>query len=120
MKMNRREFFPTAYLAAMGGAKLAAGKVPAPDASRSFQFDLKTRRYSATGPVGLKNSRLGIEVDGVTHWAETASHVDWTGAETGEAKITFDSPAMFWRVRFDWESDGHALIVSSTIENRGQ
>ncbi len=29
MKMNRGDFFPTAYLAAMAGAKLATGKTPA-------------------------------------------------------------------------------------------
>ncbi len=118
MKMNRRDFFPTAYLTAVAGTKLASGKTPAPATGR-FQFDPKTRRYSIPGEVGLKNVRLGIEIDGVTHWVDDASHVEWNGEETGEAKFTFSSPAVEWRVEFYWETDGQALIVSSTIENRG-
>ena len=70
--------------------------------------------------MGVKTACLGIEIDGVTHWADSAAHVDWTGDETGEARIEFTSPPVAWRVRFDWESDGHALVISSTLENRGQ
>ncbi len=120
MKMNRRDFFPTAYLAALAGTKLAAGKPSPAEGTARFHFDTKTHRYSVTGPVGVKEARLGVEIDGVTHWADAAAHVDWTGAETGEAKIEFTSPPVTWRVRFDWESDGHALVVSSTLENRGK
>ena len=89
MKMNRRDFFPTAYLAAVAGTKLATGKtLPAETAGR-FHFDPKTRRYSLAGPVGLKSVRLGVEIDGVTHWADESAHLDWSGSETGEAKIEF-------------------------------
>ena len=120
MKMTRRDFFPTAYLAAVAGSKLAVGKAPAAASAGRFQFDPQTRRYSVSGPVGIKNARLGIEIDGVTHWADSAAHVNWHGDDTGEARIEFTSPPVAWRVRFDWESDGHALVVSSTLENRGQ
>ncbi|MGD1104952.1 MAG: hypothetical protein ABSA59_23140, partial [Terriglobia bacterium] len=120
MKMNRRDFFPTAYLAAVAGTKLAAGKTSPPETASRFHFDPQTRRYSLPGPVGLKNVRLGVEIDGATHWADEATHLDWSGAEIGEAKIEFHSPPVAWRVRFDWGSDGHALVVSSTLENRGK
>ena len=120
MKMNRRDFFPTAYLTALAGTKLAAGKTALAETTGRFHFDPKTRRYSLPGPVGLREVRLGVEIDGVTHWADAAAHVDWSGSETGEAKIEFSSPPVIWRVRFDWGSDGHALVVSSTIENRGK
>ena len=120
MKMTRRDFFPTAYLAAVAGSKLAIGKTPAAPSAGRFQFDPKTRRYSISGPVGVKTACMGIEVDGVTYWADSAAHVEWTGDDTGEAKITFTTPPVAWRVRFDWESDGHALVISSTLENRGE
>jgi len=120
MKMNRRDFFPTAYLAAVAGAKLATGQTSPAQTTGRFHFDPKTRRYSLAGPVGVKDVRLGVEIDGVTHWADDDAHVDWSGSETGEAKIEFTSPPVMWRVRFDWGSDGHALLVSSTLENRGQ
>ena len=120
MKMNRRDFFPTAYLAALAGTKFAVGKVPAASTTGRFHFDAKTGRYSITGPVGIKDARLGVEIDGVNHWADAAAHVDWSGDETREAKIEFSSPPITWRVRFDWGSDGHALLVSSTLENRGK
>ncbi len=116
--MNRGDFFPTAYFAAVAGAKLATGKTPAAAIGR-FLFGLKTRRYSIPGDIGLKNVRMGIEIDGITHWADDASHAEWSGEETGEAKFTFQSPAIEWQVQFSWESDGQALIVSSRIENRG-
>jgi len=119
MKMTRRDFFPTAYLAAVAGSKLAIGKPSGAASAGRFHFDPKTRRYSVTGPVGVKTACLGIEVDGVTYWADSAAHVDWTGDEMGEAMITFTTPPVAWRVRFDWESDGHALVISSTLENRG-
>ena len=93
MKMNRRDFFPTAYLAAVAGTKLAAGKTSPAETTGRFHFDPKTRRYSLTGPVGVKEARLGVEIDGVTHWADAAAHVDWNGDETGEAEIEFTSPA---------------------------
>jgi hypothetical protein len=120
MKMNRRDFFPTAYLAAVAGAKLAAGKASPAEAAGRFHFDSQARRYSITGPVGVKEARMGVEIDGVTHWADEAKHVDWSGGETGEAKIEFTSPTVTWRVRFAWETDGHALVVSSTLENHGK
>ena len=120
MKMNRRDFFPTAYLAAVAGAKLVAGKTAPVETTGRFHFDPKTGRYSLPGRVGLRNVRLGVEIDGAAHWADEAAHLDWNGAETGEARIEFSSPPVMWRVRFDWESDGHALVVSSTLENRGK
>jgi len=120
MKMNRREFFPKAYLAAMAGAKLATGKTSPTEIPGRFHFDPKTRRYSLSGTVGLKDVRLGMEIDGATYWVDESAHLDWNGDETGEAKIAFQSPPVAWRVRFDWESDGQALVVSSTLENRGR
>ena len=120
MKMNRRDFFPTAYLAAVAGAKLAAGKTSPAEAAGRFHFDPQSRRYSLPGPVGLKDVRLGVEIDDATHWVDETAHINWNGAETGEALIEFQSPPVAWRVRFDWESDGHALVVSSTLENRGK
>lgn len=120
MKMTRRNFLPAAYLAAVAGAKLATGKMPVAGSAGRFQFDPKTRRYSVSGPVGIKNARLGIEIDGVTHWADSAAHVGWKGDETGEAKIEFTSPPVAWRVRFDWESNGNALVITSALENRGR
>jgi alpha-galactosidase len=120
MKMSRRDFFPTAYLAALAGTELAAGKKSPVDTPGRFHFDPKTGRYSLPGPVGVKDVRMGVEIDGVTHWADAAAHVEWSGSETGEAKIEFASAPAMWRVRFDWESDGHALLVSSTLENHGK
>src|SRR5208283_218575 len=120
MKMNRRDFFPTAYLAAVAGAKLAAGKPSPAETTGRFHFDPQTRRYSLPGTVGLQNVRLGVEIDGATHWVDEFAKVDWSGDETGEAKIEFHSVPVAWRVRFDWGSDGHALLVSSTLENRGK
>jgi len=117
MKMTRRDFFPTAYWLAVAGTKVAAGK--APETAGRFQFDSTTRRYSVQGPVGVKGARLGVEIDSTTHWVDETAHLDWNGQETGEAKIAFHSVPVLWRVRFDWESDGRALVVSSTLENRG-
>jgi hypothetical protein len=120
MKMNRRDFFPTAYLAAVAGSKLAAGEMALADTPGRFHFDVKTRRYSLEGPVGLQNARLGVEVDGTTHWVDESARVTWSGTETGEAQIQFPSVPIVWRVRFDWESNGRALVASSTLENRGK
>ena len=86
-------------------------------ATTQFHFDLQTRRYSIEGPVGFKNARLGIEVNGAMHWADDAAHAAWND---GEAKVEFTAPQMEWKVRFKWVSDRPALLISSTLENRGQ
>ena len=119
MTMNRRDFFPTVYLAALAGAKLAAGEKAEANTPGRFHFDQKTRRFSLEGPVGIQNARLGVEIDGTPHWLDESAHVAWSGSETGEARIDFSSPPAEWRVRFDWENDGRALLISSTLENRG-
>jgi len=120
MKMNRRDFFPAAYLAALSGSKLAAGEMARADTPGRFHFDLKTRRYSLEGPAGIQNARLGVEIDGTPHWVDESAHVAWSGSETGEARIQLSSAPVAWQVRFDWEDDGRALVISSTLENRGK
>jgi hypothetical protein len=119
-EMNRRVFFPTACLAAIAGSKLAAGAPSLAANPGHFHFDPIIRRYSLQGPVGFQNARLGIEVDGINHWVDESAAVEWSGTETGVAKIQFASTPIAWRVRFDWGSNGRALVVRSTLENRGE
>ncbi len=120
MKMNRRDFFPAAWLAAIAGSKLVTDPLSLATETSRFHFDQKTRRYSLEGPVGVKNARLGVEIDGVSHWVDESVHVVWSGTETGEAMLQFPTARLAWRVRFDWGSGGQAFLVSSTLENRGK
>ena len=107
MKSNPHDYFRTAPVAANA----------APDSQTAFHFDPKSRRYSIEGPVGLKNARLGIEVDGSMHWADEAAHATWSD---GEANFEFAEPHLGWKVRFKWLSECPALLISSTLENRGK
>ena len=111
MKINRTDHLPIANAATSGST---------PALAASFNFDPTTRRYSIEGAVGLKNARLGIEVDGTTHWADEAhSAVAHTSpSEGGEADFTFANPPLSWKVRFKWLADRPALLISSTLENR--
>ena len=86
-------------------------------ATTQFHFDPKSRRYSVEGPVGLKNARLGIEVDGSMHWADQAAQAAWSD---GEARFEFAAPRLGWKVRFKWLSECPALLIGSTLENRGK
>ena len=86
-------------------------------AAASFRFDHQSRRYSIDGPVGLKNARLGIEMDGSMHWADQAAHVAWSD---GEARFEFAAPRFGWKVRFKWLNECAALLISSTLENQGK
>ena len=85
-------------------------------ATTQFHFDPQSRRYSIEGPVGLKNARLGIEVDGSMHWADQAAQATW---REGEANFEFAAPRLGWKVRFKWLSECPALLISSTLENQG-
>ena len=86
-------------------------------ATTQFHFDLQSRRYSIDGPVGLKNARLGIEVNGAMHWADQAERATWVD---GEAHFEFTAPRLSWKVRFKWLGDHPALLISSTLENQGK
>jgi hypothetical protein len=86
-------------------------------APTQFHFNPQSRRYSIEGPVGLRNARLGIEVDGSMHWAEQADHATWND---GEANFEFPDPRLIWKVRFKWLRDHPALLISSTLENQGK
>jgi len=108
MKSNQSDYF-RAVTAAMGTSAAAS---PA-----AFHFDEKTRTYSLEGPVGLKNSRLGIEVDGTMHWADKAARCAWSD---DEANLEFPALPLTWKVRFKWLGDRPALLLCSTLENRGK
>jgi hypothetical protein len=86
-------------------------------ATNRFHFDLQARRYSIDGPVGLRNARLGIEANGTTLWADQAEHVS---GSNDALEFTFAAPKLQWTVRFHWRPEQPALIVSSTLENRGE
>jgi hypothetical protein len=86
-------------------------------ATSQFHYDSKSQRYFIEGPVGLKNARLGIEVDGSMHWGDEAEQTAWSD---GEARFEFAAPPLGWKVRFEWLSGRPALLISSTIENRGK
>jgi hypothetical protein len=100
---------------------VAANK-SATNSPAAFNFDHKSRRYSIEGPVGLKNARLGIEADGKMHWADEANGAiaSTIPSQGAQAKFTFADPPLDWRVRFQWLSSGPALLISSTLENRGK
>jgi hypothetical protein len=84
-----------------------------------FHFDGATRRYSIEGPVGFKNARLGIEVNGATFWADQAAGADWSRGDSDEARLEFHNSPFVWRIRFEWQKGNPALLISSTIENQG-
>jgi hypothetical protein len=91
-------------------------------ATTQFHFDPKSRRYSIEGPVGLKNARLGIEVNGTMHWADEADGAvaHTTPSEGEDANFIFADPPLSWKVRFKWLRDCPALLISSALENQGK
>ncbi|MEO7143772.1 MAG: hypothetical protein ABI165_09760 [Bryobacteraceae bacterium] len=95
---------------------LSAVAAAAPGAVHGFRYDAATRRYSVEGSAtAIEKARLGIEADGVMHWASDAQHAAWNG--TDEARFDFAAPALRWTVRF--HHTGEALLITSTIENTG-
>jgi hypothetical protein len=99
-------------IAGLGEVGAATGEPASP-----FRFDQQARRYSIDGSVGLKDARLGIEAGGRTLWADEAAHAAWSD---GAAKFEFTEPPLIWNVHFQWLPDRPALIISSTLVNRGK
>ena len=62
MKMNRRDFFPTAYLAALAGTKLAAAKTSPTETAARFHFDPKTRRRTPRAHLPPTGHHIVLQV----------------------------------------------------------
>lgn len=84
---------------------------------------------AAAPAVGaITGSRLGLEVDGQTLWADAAKKVAWSGDASGRvaagqsatACYEFESPPIEWSVEFKISDDGTMPTVTSEIRNRGE
>ncbi len=94
------------FLAGLLCGAVAAGAVP------RLQFDQAARRYTLDGPVAVRNTRLGIELDGAMRWASDADHASWK-----ENEATFQFGPQQWTVRF--RPAGAGWLIGSTIRNAG-
>ena len=125
----------TVLLAAMAGNRLAAEEereqAEAAPLVPQLVVDRAAKTYSfvaegAHGP-GMRNARLGLEVNGKVLWSSAAAAADWQGPDDGRVtpatpaslRLRFDRPKLEWTVRWSMLSENGVGLISSTIKNLG-
>jgi hypothetical protein len=109
--MDRRQF--------IGVAALAQAALNGQDTPAS-RFRIENGRYSF-GPI--ENARLVLEVNGKMLDAANASDVSSTGGlesgQSGRLQVRFRNPGVSWEITFEFDPNGSAATIHSTVWNRG-